>query len=157
MKNATTRFLFAALIAVMLGGGTLANADDGMLGAYWWRGHYPWVDWSSAYRAGRIPVPPYYALHPPVYYGSQVRRPYGYSPYANYPVMQPTRVLAFEQPVVGVPGLLIENPYLPPQAPAAAKNSVAAPQPTLVLNPFAPQNSPQSDAPLPVIRVAGAR
>ena len=37
----------------------------------------------SLYGLGYVPVPPYYALHPPVYYSHEiVRRPMGDSPYA---------------------------------------------------------------------------
>lgn len=38
----------------------------------------------SPYALGRVPVPPYFALHPPVYYSAPVARTYGYSPHA-YP------------------------------------------------------------------------
>jgi len=38
----------------------------------------------SAYSSNRIPTPPYFAVHPPVYYSHPVRRTYGYSPFA-YP------------------------------------------------------------------------
>lgn len=34
-------------------------------------------------RVGFVPQPPYYAIHPPVYYSAQIiRRPYGTSPFA---------------------------------------------------------------------------
>ena len=36
------------------------------------------------YSLGHVPTPPYFALHPPVYYSYPVPRTYGYSPYA-YP------------------------------------------------------------------------
>ena len=36
---------------------------------------------SSLYNLGHIPVPPYFALHPPVYYGQRVFRTYGESPF----------------------------------------------------------------------------
>lgn len=39
----------------------------------------------SLYGLGYIPVPPYFALHPPVYYGQRVYRSYGDSPYAYAP------------------------------------------------------------------------
>lgn len=32
-----------------------------------------------------IPTPPYFALHPPVYYGELQRRPYGLTPFAAWP------------------------------------------------------------------------
>ena len=37
------------------------------------------------YRLGRIPIPPYFALHPPVYYTEPIAMPYGASPYARRP------------------------------------------------------------------------
>ena len=40
---------------------------------------------SSPYAASRIPTPPYFAIHPPVYYSAPVARTYGYSvfPYSG--------------------------------------------------------------------------
>lgn len=35
------------------------------------------------------PVPPYFAIHPPVYYGKRYQRPYGDSPYASLSTLQP--------------------------------------------------------------------
>lgn len=59
----------------------------------------------SPYAAGRIPTPPYFALHPPVYYSQPVARTYGYSPFA-YPGTERT-------PEV-VQAELIENPHVTP-------------------------------------------
>ncbi|MDA1054137.1 MAG: hypothetical protein O3C40_27125 [Planctomycetota bacterium] len=45
----------------------------------------------SLYGLGRVPVPPYFALHPPVYYSHEIRRrPVGDSPYA-YPARRPAQ------------------------------------------------------------------
>jgi len=41
----------------------------------------------GSYR-NNVPVPPYFALHPPVYYGKRYQRPYGDSPYASLPTLQ---------------------------------------------------------------------
>ena len=43
-----------------------------------------WGGWGlmSPYASGRVPTPPYFALHPPVYYSQPVARTYGYSPFA---------------------------------------------------------------------------
>ncbi len=38
----------------------------------------------TMYGLGLVPTPPYFALHPPVYYSCPVPRSYGYSPFA-YP------------------------------------------------------------------------
>lgn len=37
-----------------------------------------------------IPAPPYFALHPPVYYGTRYTRPYGDSPFASPSQLQPS-------------------------------------------------------------------
>ncbi len=37
----------------------------------------------SLYGLGYLPVPPYYAVHPPVYYGQRYFRTYGESPFAR--------------------------------------------------------------------------
>jgi len=36
----------------------------------------------------RLPTPPYFAIHPPVYYGQRYARPYGESPYASWPLLR---------------------------------------------------------------------
>jgi hypothetical protein len=46
----------------------------------------------TMYGLGIVPVPPYYALHPPVYYSCPVPRSYGYSPYAYPGCMQTPEV-----------------------------------------------------------------
>lgn len=48
----------------------------------------PWFAYGysgSLYGLGYVPVPPYYALHPPVYYSHPAARPYGDSPFAASP------------------------------------------------------------------------
>ncbi len=35
-------------------------------------------------------TPPYFSLNPPVYYGARYARPYGVSPFASPPLVQPT-------------------------------------------------------------------
>lgn len=58
------------------------------------------------YLNGDIPVPPYYALHPPVYYSAPIPRTYGYSPFAYPPsVMTPE--------IVDVEPLELSNPHVP--------------------------------------------
>ncbi len=53
-----------------------------------------------------VPAPPYFALHPPVYYGQRYTRPYGESPFAAWPQLrspagyQPRPAAAYAQPVV---------------------------------------------------------
>jgi len=58
----------------------------------------------SPYSLGQVPVPPYFALHPPVYYSVPVPRTYGYSPHA-YPGSTAT-------PEVVQAANLIVNPHV---------------------------------------------
>ncbi len=89
----------------------------------------------TLYGLGRIPVPPYFALHPPVYYSEQVARPYGLSPFAyrSAPV-ESHRV----KPTV------ITNPYVTPSPAPAAPSKPSAKQSEdtvtsrsqMIVNPF---------------------
>ena len=50
------------------------------------RSGLPWFAYGysgSLYGLGRLPVPPYYAIHPPVYYSLPQARSYGHSPFAH--------------------------------------------------------------------------
>jgi hypothetical protein len=83
---------------------------------------------SSPYVSGLVPTPPYFALHPPVYYSLPVPRTYGYSPFAY-----PPHVLT---PEVVVP-LEVENPHVPREgAPPAEPTGRTAAVGQLFINPF---------------------
>jgi hypothetical protein len=97
-------------------------------------------------RVGFVPQPPYYAIHPPVYYSAQImRRPYGASPFA-WPATYPpfTQQVVESQSVVRAEPAMFINPYvqgngggqLPPprNVPAAGDNSRVEPQ--LIINPY---------------------
>ena len=85
----------------------------------------------SLYGLGYVPVPPYYALHPPVYYSHEIRRrPVGDSPYA-YQSRRPTPITIRLQ--------FSRNPFVPnptieedSQQTAQATDSVAK----VMRNPF---------------------
>jgi hypothetical protein len=56
-------------------------------------------------------TPPYFSLHPPVYYGERYYRPYGASPFAAWPQLQPNASYA---PRLGLgvrSPAMIENPH----------------------------------------------
>ncbi|MEO8493914.1 MAG: hypothetical protein ABI614_02510 [Planctomycetota bacterium] len=56
------------------------------------------------YSPGAVPAPPYYALHPPVYYSHEIiRRPIGDSPYAYFP----------QRPAAAPVRQLSRNPFVP--------------------------------------------
>jgi hypothetical protein len=61
------------------------------------------------YNTSHIPVPPYFALQPPVYYSEPVARPYGYGPYA-YP-----RWIETPEPKAPVRPAMVTNPFVAPK------------------------------------------
>ena len=74
--------ILALLVSAFMLSGSTKQANAGEYGL---QGGMPWFGYGysgSLYGLGRIPVPPYYALHPPVYYSQPSPRPYGHSPYA---------------------------------------------------------------------------
>jgi hypothetical protein len=64
-----------------------------------------------------VRTPPYFALNPPVYYGSRYARPYGASPFASPPLLsapssyQVRPAAAFVQPMPTPIGPQVCNPY----------------------------------------------
>lgn len=85
-----------------------------------------------------VPAPPYFALHPPVYYGARYARPYGESPFAALPQLQPSPGY-HAKPYVDR-SVTISNPYCPA---AATSAPVATPvvehkpvQPLTIDNPY---------------------
>ncbi len=90
----------------------------------------------SLYGLGYMPVPPYFAMHPPVYYGQRVFRTYGESPFAR-----PAR----SSRPFNVSVQLVRNPFVAPlpiampSAPAAGQETSGdqvAVQPKMIVNPF---------------------
>jgi len=79
------------------------------------------------YAMGRIPTPPYFALHPPVHYSDVVPRSYGYSPFA-YPGTYVT-------PEIAAAPAEVVNPYVEPKVQAESTNHLTA-VPTVIRNPF---------------------
>ena len=57
----------------------------------------------------RAQTPPYFAQFPPVYYSGIVRRPYGISPFAAPPGVEPVE---FRHQVIEVEPVTIRNPYI---------------------------------------------
>ena len=116
--------------------GNAGGADAGLVGNVY---RAP----ATLYSLGRVPVPPYFSLHPPVYYSYPVPRTYGYSPYA-YPgtVMTPEIV----SPAAALP---IENPHMHndhmhkdlegeevPASPAPRKTNTSPLAGRMIFNPF---------------------
>lgn len=89
MKLKSTVFAIALAIATFAGAN--AHADWGFgIGGLGYGGLGLGYAYGNPYVAGRIPTPPYYSIHPPVYYGQRIHRVYGQSPFARsarYPAM----------------------------------------------------------------------
>lgn len=64
----------------------------------------------------RAQTPPYFAQFPPVYYSGIVRRPYGISPFAAPPGIEPVE---FRHQVIEAPPVTIRNPYINNAAPVS--------------------------------------
>ncbi len=130
------RLCLIALVSV-LAPGWMASQAAACDGAGWWS-NFPA---RQPLRTGNVPTPPYFALHPPVYYGERVRRSYGDSPYA-YPAQRPraTASAATGRPTPPKPKLIV-NPYYVPATGEAAGSSVPA-NGQLILNPYCQPSSP---------------
>lgn len=126
--------LFAAACALSLIPTSSTWACGGCQGG----GFFPWFGYGmngpAAYALGNIPSPPYFALHPPVYYSHRITpRSYGSSPFAN-----PS---ACGAPIAAAP-VRRANPFLMMPAPApATKNEQEKPvnvavTPVRIQNPF---------------------
>ena len=149
MKIVSRLFLFmfvTSLLAVCLPGDTCqARGPFDGLGSHAGCNHYPLGYrglgagcFEMPYAMGRIPTPPYFALHPPVHYSDFVARTYGYSPFA-YPG-------TFETPAVPrVTPEEVANPYVKPDSTVQVDrihHVVSASLPVVIRNPFVRQSQP---------------
>ena len=136
MKQKSLYVLVAALAAFALSTTATAQADHcgyGIGGVYG-AGVFGLYN-SSPYASSRIPTPPYFALHPPVYYkGRPVARSYGYSPFPYPGTMQTP------EPVEEVQAKMIINPHVQPavdkKPQATDDDRVAEIVPEVIRNPF---------------------
>lgn len=148
---------------------SVASAQDNGLGYAYLFGYG--ANNTSAVRS-YVPAPPYFALHPPVYYGQRYTRPYGESPFAAWPQLrspagyQPRPAAPYAQPVVinfapthpqagSAPVIQSAPAYSAPtyQAPALPVAPQTAPQavPAVPQNNAAPQAPVAPGKPSPVV------
>ncbi|MCC6508797.1 MAG: hypothetical protein IT423_06800 [Pirellulaceae bacterium] len=88
-----------------------------------------------------VPAPPYFALHPPVYYGKRYTRPYGDSPFASWPQL---RSPANYQPTPApnyAPAVIYANPVVDPNHGSAVPaspvvRSIRTIEPLVIDNPY---------------------
>jgi hypothetical protein len=113
-----------------------AQCGDYGIGNCWFGNLNAFGSSGTLYGSGYLPVPPYFAVHPPVYYSHPYYRPYGWSPFA-----QP----GWSAPVALKP-VAVVNPYVPAakpvakEAPEAPKDNTA--QAEMIINPFFVKQQP---------------
>ena len=129
------KFLLPCLL--LLACQSSVKADNGLALAYL----FGYGGMGATRMQAYTPAPPYFALHPPVYYGERFTRPYGASPFAAWPQLQANAAYAPQAhvqrahvmanpycgaEVIGVTGqvitqaapvqaLEIDNPYYQPE------------------------------------------
>ena len=110
MKKTTILLATLVLASLLLFAATdEANAQYGYWGAV---PTHPFAArfFASPYSIGQVPMPPYFALHPPVYYSRPVARNYGCSPYAHPGTRKAPDVCNSPDKIPGI----IENPHVEP-------------------------------------------
>ena len=132
MKKLLLIVVAVAAIGMLLGAfasDAEARHGRGVFGGYGFPyNQYAYGNGYWPYTLGWVPVPPYYALHPPVYYSVPIPRTYGYSPYPYHGNVR-TPEIERQQP------LSVINPYTKPEA-KKASNKVAKVAPKMIYNHF---------------------
>jgi hypothetical protein len=146
MKRNCLLVTFFAMLACAWSAGSHVRAADRFP---WFAPPLPWAlggyrSPASLYSLGRDFVPPYFAIHPPVYYSLPVRRPYGDSPFPRLP----------DASAPPPPPQMIVNPTIKPSwewAPTAGADKAAG-GPQLIQNPYC--RTPESDFASPLAQSA---
>ncbi len=129
--------LFVGLVAVCALCNVVSSSATAQIGL--WGAWAPWYTYPYApytYSYGSIPSPPYFAVHPPVYYGPRIRMAYGHSPIARPPLTVADVRGQQEKPEAPLQsGRTIWNPYVANASAESGKGTVAA-EPQAVENPY---------------------
>lgn len=136
--------ILVGTFSLLVGGGA-GDAGAYDFGWGYYPHGYPWVFGSPTYRTTTVPTPPYFAIHPPVYYGLRVGMPYG-----NSPITRPPRPVVRERvvPSVAEPseGQWIDNPYVRSAAADSEARRPGRAAPGMVQNPFAARGTRSAPA-----------
>ncbi|QDV26994.1 hypothetical protein [Aureliella helgolandensis] len=137
------RYLLPCLLMLLTA--STASAAGGLNG-YGYAG-YGYAGYGGLYNSfaygGYNASMPYFAMHPPVYYGKRYTRPYGVSPFAAPSQLQ-TNSAYMPEPHVNRAATVI-NPHYEGHAPVCPVGEVArkAPTPPLVIeNPYFEADAP---------------
>jgi hypothetical protein len=140
MKKIALGLLAATLVS--LGAGATAQAQDPFAFQFGYT-----LGYQNSFKY-RVPAPPYFAVHPPVYYGKRYARPYGESPFASWPLLQ-ANPSYMPMPMANYSAMSVVNPHCEPHIPTisvgesepmAEKPSVAPSKSTeaiVIINPYA--------------------
>ena len=117
-----------------------------------WFSSDSWLYSRSLYSLGRLPLPPYFALHPPVYYGIRYQRPYGVSPFASPSQLQAPQpgyaAVPWPTEISGNPSSGRPQPHTPP-----AKTARTTDRSRVIINPYyQPAEKSAAESPNPVTR-----
>jgi hypothetical protein len=95
---------------------------------------YPYWGWYPLGGLYTADAPPYFAVHPPVYYSYVVRRPYGYSPFPYSP-----ETLTPERPPLSP--VVVHNDYACVETVSAIASTGPKRKPLRIQNPYAMSSS----------------
>jgi hypothetical protein len=121
----------AALCLALSFGVNTASADCGAgwgVGNCWFGNLNAFGSSGTLYGSNYLPVPPYFSIHPPVYYSHNYYRPYGWSPFAQSGNTAPS----FARPRP----LMVMNPHVEVKAKAADAPKDAMATAEMIHNPF---------------------
>lgn len=134
--------LFVGLVAVCALCSVLSSSATAQIGPWgvwapWYC--YPYASYTPSY--GTIPPPPYFAIHPPVYYGPRIRMAYGHSPIARPPLTVVGLGRQEETPEAPLQsGVTILNQYMADAGGASGRSSAPV-KPQVVANPYCSPNA----------------
>lgn len=128
------RMLLAVAAVALVG----TFASESQAQSFGGRTGLPWFGYGysgSLYGLGRLPVPPYYSIHPPVYYSLPRARTYGQSPFAYSGDYHPP-VRAVHRMVRNPHIELLPLPSPPTESPAEPQEDTATSTARVIANPY---------------------
>jgi hypothetical protein len=140
MKKIALGLLAATLVS--LGAAVTAEAQDPFAFQFGYT-----LGYQNSFKY-RVPAPPYFSVHPPVYYGKRYTRPYGESPYASWPLLQ-ANPSYMPMPTANYSAMSVVNPHCEPHIPtiSVGEGEPMAEKPTMaprksseavvIINPYA--------------------
>ena len=157
MAAVKTLRMLVGLVVLSALAGTVDSQAVAQIG--WWRAWpegNPYLSAPYASSYGSIPTPPYFAIHPPVYYGPRIRMAYGYSPIARPPLaVVEASGTGGGKVVPATSGRTVCNTFVT-TASAGAEPGTAVALPQLVSNPYCSPAEPEAPAEARVAARPGA-